>query len=107
MGATYTDGRGSHLLIGHNLNLPIHGVRPRMSLYISTAALKSFNGQIGISAATGTPINVRTRFDDNGDLLFNDRPAGYTRNSARGGGQWNMNGYFSYWVGFGQQTNTG
>ena len=35
--------------------------------------------------------------------MFNDRPAGYTRNAARGGGQWNMNGYFNYSFGFGKQ----
>ncbi len=78
-------------------------IRRRMSLYIGTGALKNFNGQIGINAATATPINIRTGYDDNGDLIFNDRPVGLGRNTARGAGQWNINGYFNYSIGFGRQ----
>jgi hypothetical protein len=82
-------------------------VRRRMSVYLGTGALKNFNGQIGISASTGLPINIRTGHDDNGDLIFNDRPVGLGRNTARGAGQWNVNGYFSYSVGFGRQQTSG
>jgi hypothetical protein len=79
-------------------------IRRRTGIYIGSGALKSFNGQIGFTQSTGVPINVTTGFDGNGDSVFNDRPAGYARNSARGGGQWNMNGYFSYSFGFGKQS---
>lgn len=79
-------------------------IRRRVSLYISTGALKNFNGQIGINMTGGPPINIRTGHDDNGDLIFNDRPAGTGRNSARGTGYWTVNGYFSYSVGFGPRT---
>ena len=37
----------------------------------------SFNG------SSAPPLTIRTGFDDNGDLVFNDRPAGVGRNSAR------------------------
>jgi len=34
-----------------------------------------------ISASSGTPFNITTGQDDNGDLTINDRPAGINRNS--------------------------
>lgn len=36
--------------------------------------------------SSGQPLNVTTGRDDNGDTIFNDRPAGYTRNSGRTAG---------------------
>jgi len=33
--------------------------------------------------SSGQPLNVLTGRDDNGDTIFNDRPAGFTRNSSR------------------------
>ena len=33
------------------------------------------------------PYNVTTGFDDNGDAVFNDRPAGVSRNSERSAAQ--------------------
>lgn len=33
--------------------------------------------------SSGQPLNVTTGRDDNGDTIFNDRPAGYRRNSER------------------------
>jgi hypothetical protein len=64
---------------------------PAAHVYIGTGALKNFNGQIGINAATATPINIRTGYGDNCDLIFNDRPVGLggTRPRRR---QWNING---------------
>ena len=37
------------------------------------------------------PTRITTGLDDNGDTVFNDRPAGVGRNSARGASQWNVN----------------
>jgi hypothetical protein len=36
--------------------------------------------------STGQPLNVTTGRDDNGDTIFNDRPAGVSRNSERTSG---------------------
>jgi hypothetical protein len=36
--------------------------------------------------STGQPLNVTTGRDDNGDTIFNDRPAGIARNSERTSG---------------------
>jgi len=40
----------------------------------------SLNGRL----QSGSPYNLTTGFDDNGDALFNDRPLGTSRNSLRG-----------------------
>jgi hypothetical protein len=40
----------------------------------------SINGRF----QSGTPYNLTTGFDDNGDAIFNDRPVGVSRNSLRG-----------------------
>jgi hypothetical protein len=39
-----------------------------------------------IFLSTGQPLNVTTGLDDNGDTIYNDRPAGYGRNSERTSG---------------------
>lgn len=36
-----------------------------------------------VFVSSGQPLNVLTGRDDNGDTIFNDRPAGYARNSER------------------------
>ena len=53
----------------------------------------------------------RTRFapdvDDNGDLVFNDRPAGVGRNTERTAMQWNVNVNLNYSIAFGQGGGAG
>lgn len=39
-----------------------------------------------IFLSSGQPLNVTTGRDDNGDTIFNDRPAGFSRNSERTAG---------------------
>lgn len=39
-----------------------------------------------VTLASGTPFDITTGFDDNGDRVFNDRPLGVTRNTGRGPG---------------------
>ena len=62
---------------------------------------------VGVSmnfrAQSGTPYNVTTGADANGDGLFNDRPAGTARNSARTAAQWDIGMRLSYAIGFGQR----
>lgn len=50
---------------------------------------------------TGSPYTITTGRDDNGDGLFNDRPAGVSRNSARGASQWDLGGRLSWAFGIG------
>jgi len=49
---------------------------------------------------------VRTGTDINGDLIFNDRPAGTPRNTERGDPQFNVSGSWSYTIPLGKQPGT-
>ncbi|MEO7192244.1 MAG: carboxypeptidase regulatory-like domain-containing protein [Vicinamibacterales bacterium] len=71
-------------------------VRHRGGLSLSTSFLRNFNAQVSLNGNSATPLTIRTGIDDNGDLIFNDRPAGVGRNSARTAGQFNSFGFFSY-----------
>jgi hypothetical protein len=48
-----------------------------------------YNVRVGLNMRfmSGRPYNITTGLDDNGDTVFNDRPAGVSRNSARAAGQ--------------------
>jgi Carboxypeptidase regulatory-like domain len=54
--------------------------------------------------ASAPPYNITTGFDDNGDTVLNDRPAGVGRNSARADGQIDVTARLSWTFGFGQRT---
>ena len=71
-------------------------IRRRFNLGWSSSQLRNFNANLNFNASSAPPYTIRTGVDTNGDLLFNDRPDGVGRNTARGAAQWNMNGFFSY-----------
>ena len=77
--------------------------RHRATVSLSTQMIRGVNASFHITAMSAAPYTIRTGRDDNGDLVFNDRPAGVGRNSARGAGRFNMDGNFSYSIGFGQR----
>ena len=56
---------------------------------------------------SGTPYNITTGRDDNGDTVFNDRPEGIGRNAARTASTWELGGRLSYAFGFGQRQASG
>jgi hypothetical protein len=61
-------------------------------------------------ATSALPYNITTGFDNNGDTVINDRPAGVGRNSARGAGRWEIGSRVSWGRDFGpeqQQTAGG
>ena len=66
------------------------------NIAISSGALRNFSARLGVNGSSAPPLTIRTGFDDNGDLIFNDRPAGVGRNSARTRGYWNANANFGY-----------
>ena len=55
------------------------------------------------TARSGSRYNITTGRDDNGDTVFNDRPAGEPRNSAIGRGMWDVAARLSYAFGFGER----
>lgn len=78
-------------------------IRHRGSVSFGTAALRGLTASMNLGATSGRPLNVRTGFDDNGDLIFNDRPDGVGRNSVRVPGQWTSSANFGYAFSFGRR----
>ena len=77
-------------------------VRRRFNVNWSSSQLRNFNANISFNVASAQPYTIRTGVDTNHDLVFNDRPDGVGRNSARGSAQWTMNGFFTYGWQFGK-----
>jgi Carboxypeptidase regulatory-like domain len=63
---------------------------------LTSTALRNFNARIAFTGTSATPLTIRTGTDDNGDLIFNDRPAGVGRNSARTMAIYNTSATFGY-----------
>lgn len=63
---------------------------------ITSSALRNFSARLSFSGTSAPPLTIRTGTDDNRDLVFNDRPAGVGRNSARTVAQWNSSANFGY-----------
>lgn len=63
---------------------------------ITSSALRNFSARLGFTGSSAPPLTIRTGFDDNGDLVFNDRPANVGRNSARTVATWNSSANFGY-----------
>jgi hypothetical protein len=81
-------------------------LRHRFGMYVSSAAFRNVSANLSLNWSSAPPINVRTGTDDNGDLIFNDRPAGVGRNSERAYAQWNSYMSVSYSLAFGKRRVT-
>jgi len=77
-------------------------VRRRFNVNWSSQQLRNSNFNLNFNAGSAPPYTIRSGIDTNGDLVFNDRPAGVGRNSARGSGFWTVNGFFTYFWQFGK-----
>jgi hypothetical protein len=73
---------------------------------ITSTALRNFSARLGFSGSSAPPITILTGGDDNGDLVFNDRPAGVGRNSARTRATYGSNAGFTYSFTLGKKTVT-
>src|SRR5205823_14304002 len=60
--------------------------RHRFNLIGILALPKAFQTGLVLSATSGSPFNITTGFDNNGDTVATDRPLGVTRNTGRGPG---------------------
>jgi hypothetical protein len=76
-------------------------IRHRVGGSINTSPVKNLTMGINVRAQSGSPFNIITGRDDNADGVFNDRPAGGSRNSARGAAQVDLGGRLSYAWGLG------
>jgi hypothetical protein len=79
----------------------LNSVRHTAQAGYTSSALRNLTWQLDGRFATGVPYNIQTGYDDNGDLIFNDRPAGVSRNSARASSTWSMNLFAGYSFTFG------
>jgi len=63
-------------------------VRHRVFGYVRARLPYGLSAGLGARAQSGAPYTIRTGFDDNGDEVLNDRPAGVGRNTERG--EWHV-----------------
>lgn len=86
---------------------PAAGVSRHIFSAMVNTTLKSVRLGLSGTARDGAPYNITTGRDDNGDTVFNDRPAGVGRNSAIGRGMWDVAARVSYAFGFGDRPPAG
>lgn len=77
--------------------------RHRVQGSLNMAPFKDVSFSINVRQQSGSPYNVTTGRDNNGDGVFNDRPAGVARNSAWTDAQWDIGGRLNYAIGFGKR----
>jgi hypothetical protein len=71
-------------------------VRHRAYVSFNTGIIRSLSARFGVSANSAPPLTIRTGLDNNADLVFNDRPDGVGRNTARTIGRWQADASFYY-----------
>jgi hypothetical protein len=79
------------------------GPRHRASASLNTQLATSLAFSLNLAGQSGMPYNVTTGFDDNGDGVFNDRPADMPRNAATGAAHWTLGSRLTYSIGFGER----
>ena len=77
--------------------------RHRAGGMISTQPIRNVGVTVSFRAQSGSPYNITTGTDVNGDGVFTDRPDGTPRNSARTSAQWDIGLRVSYGIGFGNR----
>ena len=73
------------------------------SAVMNTNLTRSLRLGVSTAARAGAPYTITTGRDDNGDTVFNDRPAGTPRNSVTGAAMWDMAARLTYAFGFGEK----
>jgi hypothetical protein len=68
---------------------------------IYSEAFRSVGMQVWMNGSSAVPYTIQTGFDDNGDLIFNDRPTGVARNTGRTSAQYQLNMWAGYSFTFG------
>jgi hypothetical protein len=75
--------------------------RHRLGGMINAQPIANLTVSFNVSARSALPYNITTGRDDNLDGVFNDRPAGVSRNSARASAMVDVSGRISYGWAFG------
>jgi hypothetical protein len=71
-------------------------VPDRWNVNVNLLMLRNLSAYLYWNFQSGSVYTVRTGLDDNGDLIFNDRPIGVGRNTLRGAAQSGLNGQLAY-----------
>jgi hypothetical protein len=81
--------------------------RHRLGGMVNAQPVTNLTLSFNVSYRSALPYNITTGHDDNGDGVFNDRPAGTPRNSARGSAMFDLGGRIAYAWGFGPARTAG
>ena len=71
-------------------------IRHRVNIQFNNQIVRNLGIGLGFNVNSASPYTIRTGFDDNGDFIFNDRPAGVERNTERGSNSFNLNLNLNY-----------
>jgi hypothetical protein len=77
-------------------------VRHRFNTSLNNQIIKNLLVALNVNLNTAPPYSIRTGLDDNGDFVFNDRPAGVGRNTERGATFFSLNPFIAYVFTFGR-----
>jgi hypothetical protein len=79
-------------------------VRNRVNVNVNNQVVRNFVLSLGLNASSAPPYTLLTGADNNGDGIFNDRPAGVGRNTLRASGQVTVNMFAGYNFAFGRSS---
>jgi hypothetical protein len=82
-------------------------VRHRLNITLNNQIVRNLLVSLNVNTSSGVPYSIRTGRDDNGDLVFNDRPAAVGRNTERAASQWTINTLFGYILAVGRRAPSG
>ena len=74
----------------------INDVPHRMNISLNNQVIKNVLVGMNVNIFSGSPYSIRTGQDNNGDLVYNDRPFNVGRNTERGATQWTLNANVGY-----------
>jgi hypothetical protein len=77
-------------------------VRHRYNITLNNQIVRNLLLSFNVTGSSGVPYTIRTGRDENGDLVFNDRPAAIGRNTERAAAQWTVSTFFAYMLSFGR-----
>jgi hypothetical protein len=81
--------------------------RHRFTTLANFPLFKKLMAGTAVRVQSALPYNISTGFDDNGDTVSNDRPAGVTRNTGRGGATVDIGTRLTWTIGFGGAARQG
>jgi hypothetical protein len=80
----------------------VDDIRQRLNLSFNNQIVRNLIVSVSVNAQSAAAYSMVTGRDDNGDGIFNDRPAGVDRNTLRARGQANLNLLLGYQFAFGR-----